>query len=75
MRKLAIIISMSLLLVLSACGGNETKTDSIDVINFADAGWDSIRVHNSIAHTIIEEGYGYDTDVTNWFYSCNISSS
>lgn len=65
MRKLAIIISMSLLLVLAACGGNETKTDSIDVINFADAGWDSIRVHNYIARTIIEEGYGYDTKETN----------
>src|SRR5699024_7354157 len=36
----------------------------IDTIVFADAGWDSIRVHNSIAQTIIEEGYGYDTDVT-----------
>ena len=29
---------------------------------FADAGWDSIRVHNSIARYIIEKGYGYDTD-------------
>src|SRR5699024_11570755 len=30
---------------------------------FADAGWDSIRVHNHIAQTIIEEGFGYDTEV------------
>ncbi|AOV07643.1 ABC transporter substrate-binding protein [Sporosarcina ureilytica] len=65
MRKFAIIISMSLVLLLGACGGSGAKKDSIDVINFADAGWDSIRVHNSIARTIIEEGYGYDTKETN----------
>lgn len=29
---------------------------------FADAGWDSIRVHNAIARYIIEKGYGYETD-------------
>lgn len=29
---------------------------------FADAGWDSIRIHNEIAATIIENGYGYETD-------------
>jgi len=30
---------------------------------FADAGWDSIRIHNAIAATIIEKGYGYKTEV------------
>jgi len=30
---------------------------------FADAGWDSIRLHNHIAGFIIENGYGYKTDV------------
>ena len=28
----------------------------------ADAGWDSIRIHNEIAAFIIENGYGYETD-------------
>lgn len=65
MRKMALMVSMALLLILAACGGDETKKDSIDVINFAEAGWDSIRVHNYIARTIIEEGYGYDTKETN----------
>ena len=64
MRKLALVLSLSLILLLSACGGAASK-DSIDVIKFADAGWDSIRVHNSIAQLIIEEGYGYKTEVTN----------
>jgi len=29
---------------------------------FADAGWDSIRIHNGIAAFIIENGYGFETD-------------
>lgn len=64
MRKLALVLSLSFALLLSACGGGAAK-DSIDVIKFADAGWDSIRVHNSIAQLILEEGYGYKTEVTN----------
>jgi len=34
-----------------------------DKIIFADPGWDSARFHNGIAQTIIEEGYGYPTEV------------
>jgi glycine betaine/proline transport system substrate-binding protein len=34
-----------------------------DKIVFADPGWDSARFHNGIAQTIIEEGYGYPTEV------------
>ena len=64
MRKLALFFSVSLIVLLSACGAGASK-DSIDVITFADAGWDSIRVHNSIAQLIVEEGYGYETEVTN----------
>ena len=32
-------------------------------IVFADPGWDSVRFHNGVAQTIIEEGYGYPTEV------------
>jgi len=64
MRKLTLVLSLTLALLLSACS-SDTSKDSIDVIKFADAGWDSIRVHNSIAQVIIEEGYGYKTEVTN----------
>ena len=63
MKKIVLFISLCILLVLGACS-NETSKDSIDVIKFADAGWDSIRVHNSIAQLIVEEGYGYETEVT-----------
>ena len=58
-----LFISLCVLLVLGACS-SESSTDSIKVIKFADAGWDSIRVHNSIAQLIVEEGYGYETEVT-----------
>jgi len=64
MKKIMIVFAASILVVLSACSGGSATEEEIDTIVFADAGWDSIRVHNSIAQTIIEEGYGYDTDVT-----------
>ncbi len=67
-RSLLFIATISLFVVLAACG-NDTKKDGevqpLETITFADAGWDSIRVHNSIAQKIVEDGYGYKTDVTN----------
>ncbi|MFD1037608.1 ABC transporter substrate-binding protein [Virgibacillus byunsanensis] len=64
MKKLIFLFSAAILVVLSACGGDAGSEGEIDTIILADAGWDSIRVHNSIAQKIIEEGYGYDTEVT-----------
>lgn len=63
MRKMALALLVGLLFILTACNNGNSK-DSIQVIKFADAGWDSIRVHNSIAQFIIEEGFGYNTEVT-----------
>jgi glycine betaine/proline transport system substrate-binding protein len=57
------------LLVMTACSTTEPATDAPDepeevgTIIFGDAGWDSNRLHNAIAQFILEEGYGYDTDV------------
>jgi len=34
-----------------------------NTIVLADPGWDSVRFHNGVAQTIIEEGYGYPTEV------------
>lgn len=64
MKKLIICLFVAVLALLTACGSDSASKDKIDKIVFADAGWDSIRVHNSIAQKIIEEGFGYKTDVT-----------
>lgn len=63
MKRFMLFISLSAMLILAACSNGASK-DKIDVIKFADAGWDSIRIHNSIAQLILEEGYGYKTEVT-----------
>lgn len=63
MRKIGVIFASFLIIMLAACG-DSTAEGTIDEIVFADAGWDSIQVHNYIARTIIEEGFGYDTDET-----------
>lgn len=67
MRKTLSLVVVSLFIVLlAACGGDdatEGQVSELDTIVFADAGWDSIRVHNTIAQKIVEEGYGYETDV------------
>ncbi|MBO8171670.1 MAG: ABC transporter substrate-binding protein [Bacillaceae bacterium] len=62
------------MLALAACGADETapqegaendnnQQQEKPVLVFADAGWDSLRLHNSIAQYILENGYGYQTDV------------
>lgn len=62
MKKISILFLTSLLMILTACG--TSSSGELDKIVLADAGWDSIRVHNSIAQIIMEEGYGYETEVT-----------
>lgn len=58
LRKVLVILLSFAFLAACAPEDGELKT-----VVFADAGWDSIRVHNHIAQTIIEEGMGYDTEV------------
>ncbi|WP_096273673.1 ABC transporter substrate-binding protein [Paucisalibacillus globulus] len=62
MKKIGVALIIGFLIILSACS-SESSGD-LETIVLADAGWDSIRVHNSIAQTIIEEGFGYKTEVT-----------
>ncbi|MFD1386003.1 ABC transporter substrate-binding protein [Oceanobacillus oncorhynchi subsp. oncorhynchi] len=63
MKKLLFALITASVLVLTACGDASSEGE-IDTIVLADAGWDSINVHNYIAAQIMEEGYGYDTDIT-----------
>lgn len=69
-KTIMTLFTVLTIIVLAACGGNNndgnngaSETKEIDTIVLADAGWDSIRIHNSIAQIIIENGYGYKTDV------------
>ncbi|UFU00395.1 ABC transporter substrate-binding protein [Radiobacillus kanasensis] len=65
MKKVFVGVSLLLLFILAACGGSGggDGEESLDKIVLADAGWDSIRFHNAVAQTIMEEGYGYETEV------------
>lgn len=64
MKKLIMGSSLvAALALLSACG-SDSGDEEISVITFADAGWESIRVHNAIAQFIVENGYGYETETT-----------
>src|SRR4051812_40708421 len=58
-----ILISFTILTGCSHSNTSRTTTRAISTIKFADPGWDSIRVHNEIARIIIEEGYGYKTEI------------
>lgn len=69
MKKILTVFSVMVLMLLTACGGNESEASGeekkLDEIVFADAGWDSIRVHNAIAANVFEHGFGYETSITN----------
>ncbi|WP_085991322.1 ABC transporter substrate-binding protein [Oceanobacillus senegalensis] len=43
----------------------EANEKSSGTITIADAGWDSMRVHNEIAKFMIENGYNYNVDFIN----------
>ena len=67
MKRLTImILLLSLMLVIStACSTGSAENDSgkKETLILADAQWESIQLHNSIAQIFIEEGFGYKTDV------------
>lgn len=70
---LAVILLLSLVLV-GCSSGYTAPSRAIGTIKFADGGWDSIRVHNEIARTIIEAGYGYKTELLEGSESASLSA-
>lgn len=66
---LLFLLAAVFLVIITGCATSaSTPTPSEDSkdgkpLVFADAGWDSIRFHNEVARFIIENGYGYKTDV------------
>lgn len=62
-RAVSILLLITIILTTIVGCSKEAKTNR--VISFADAGWDSIRFHNAVAATIIEELWGYSwTEIT-----------
>lgn len=65
---LAILLT-GIMMLTAACSSKEAPVQENDndktrgKLVFADAGWDSIKFHNEVARLIIENGYGYETDV------------
>lgn len=68
-RVTIIILLLSLILVFfTACSsGTDTKdggdAGDKETLVLADAQWESIQFHNSIAQIFIEEGFGYETEI------------
>ena len=59
-----LVLILGLGIVLGGCGTTEETNNEKPTLILGDAGWDSIQFHNSVAQLIIENGYGYKTDVT-----------
>jgi glycine betaine/proline transport system substrate-binding protein len=70
MNKKLLVLMLILILSLSlvACGNSSTPEENNEPvvekkIVFADASWDSIRLHNVIAGYILEKAYGYEVEM------------
>lgn len=70
-RSILTVLLIGTILFLSACGSSTSSNSKSsddkkkkDKIVFVDAGWGSIRFHDQVAMTILEKGYGYDTEET-----------
>ncbi|WP_010531832.1 ABC transporter substrate-binding protein [Lentibacillus jeotgali] len=66
-----ILLVSVLVVLLSACSSstgatseNSGNQETKETIVFSDLGWNSIRFHNQVAATVLEEGYDYQTEVT-----------
>ena len=60
--KILAIILVASLMVITGCSSDGGSAEEKTII-FADAGWDSIKLHNEIAGYIVENGYGFKSDV------------
>lgn len=64
LKKILVIMLTAIMLVSAGCGGGNANTSGKPTLVLAEPDWESVRVHNEIASFIIEEGYGYPTDIT-----------
>lgn len=62
----SLVLLSVFVLSLAACGGTPTGDNGEEpkgTLKLADAGWDSIQFHNAVSAFILENGYGYDTEI------------
>lgn len=67
MFTMLVLCLFSISMLVIGCGSDQGQSGEGKekaTLIFADAGWDSIRFHNDVTRFIIENGYGYKTDVT-----------
>lgn len=61
------ILSFGLTACSTSGADKQAKSDENEgftgTVTFGDAQWDSVEIHNAIARTILEKGYGIKTDV------------
>jgi glycine betaine/proline transport system substrate-binding protein len=62
MKKLFTLIIVALLTLLTACSSGQGE-DKKPTIKLADGTWDSVKFHTAVAQFIIENGYGYETQL------------
>ena len=59
LKRILSLLLVTLLLVGTVTSFASDNSKSGGYIVFADAGWDSIKLHNAVAGLIVEELYGY----------------
>lgn len=71
-KGIRIVFGLLVIFLLSACSigsssdsgsGESTGVGSGETLVFADPNWDSIRFHNSVVQFIVENAYGYETEI------------
>ncbi len=58
-KPLLVLVLIIFGFTMVGCGGSQDSSSDKEQLVFADATWDSIKVHNRIAGFILEHGYGY----------------
>lgn len=62
-KVLTIALVFALLVSVTGCSSDNGDSGGKPTLVLADAGWDSIQFHNSVAQLIIEKGYDYRTEI------------
>ena len=66
-KVLTLFLLLSFVITIAGCGGSngsaQKEPEIKGTLTLADAGWDSIRIHNAIASFILKHGYGYETEI------------